>query len=40
MEKYVKFAAELDKIVAKIKNAKAKAIKDFEDTFMPKTVED
>ena len=40
MEKYVKFAAELDKIVAKIKKAKAKAIKDFEDTFVPKTVED
>ena len=40
MEKYEKLAAELDKIVAKIKKAKAKAIKDFEDTLLPKTVED
>ena len=40
MVKYEKLAGALDKIVAKIKKAKAKAIKDFEDTFMPKTVED
>ena len=40
MEKYEKLAAALDKIVAKIKKAKAKAIKDFEDTLLPKTVED
>ena len=40
MEKYEKLAGALDKIVAKIKKAKAKAIKDFEDTLLPKTVED